>query len=739
MADLLFQTFPALSRGARTPQAIILRGNYTYDDTASHVPQLLRRRVPVAMKKDGKLHLYKNEEGFLYDKSPTGGWGSTFFIRNGVHLHVILPLNYLIIGKIFRPLSAKQNDLVPPVVIPGNGFQLQPGTTKLKRFIRTFWSTIRQDAKDLKALKLSDKRYADIFSEPNYKSNLESVIDGLVPEAKRFLRDGDFGLQDLLGLPDVTVLSTAGQTIYLRVYLHLDGADEVGLYIGQSSRVKGRVYEHEKSIKSAGGYSPHYSIARQSRHDDRQTFLLCFWSLDNRVSQPVMDMAEQTMISMFNTYHAWIASSSSNFGYKPEYLAMHNQCRYLQSVAKRTRDITGWQHHLDADTRGCNVMNPLWFYQSLKTINCFRMSNLDPTVRTYTTYRMACKFNKRDGNRYSTCFWYNDQAGKSHSITFTFPKECFQLFFPESGHIVFEIMDDYRPHPAAWFGCPSVGKFENFELPSCLGIRIEWLDEPLRQWLTVPITNTSGKTDPMLRWTKALTVIQLLEGITWSGPLNGLQNSIDFGGMQVAVLKIDHLQQKCQWLPRQRKTLQAPVEASWDQNFKLMAKEFGKGATVICSEPPARGDDFWKTSATENPNTRTKMRCDFCNYGTKNQQNRTPCERDPERTDIWVCKRCSEMNRPCTFTPITISKELWGFDEPFLNPAGWSKYPTGPHRKLAFHQAIPLEKQITLTAIPEPFGVTPETTALEVERDEEAGLSYEVEDIDDDDDYDDDE
>ncbi|KAG5774137.1 hypothetical protein H9Q72_000426 [Fusarium xylarioides] len=731
MTDLLFQEFPALPRGARTPQAITLRDNYAYDDTASHVPQSLQRRIPVAMKRHGKLQLYKNEEGFLYAQSPTGGWGLTFFVRNGVHLHVILPLSYLNIGKNFRPLSEKQKDLFPPVVLSGNECRLQPGTTKLKRFIRTFWDTLRQDPNTLKGLKLSDKRYTDIFSEPNYKSNVESVIDGLVPEAKRFLRDGDFGLQDLLGLPDATAQSTVGQAI---VYLHLDTTEEVGVYIGQSTRVKGRIQEHEQSIKSIGGYSPHYSIARKSRPDDRQTFLLCFWTLDNKVSPAVMDMAEQTMISMFNTYHTWIASSSSNFGYKPEYLAMHNQCKYLQSVAKKTRDTTGWQHHLDADIHGCNVTNPLWFYHSLKTINCFKMSSLDPTVRTYTTYRMACKFNKWSGNRRSTYFWYNGQDGKYHHIAFGFPKEPFQRFSPESGHIVFEIMDDHRPHPAAWVGCPSVGKFENFELPSSLGIRIEWLDEISHQWLTVPITQASGKTDPMLRWTKALTIIQLLEGITWTGPLNGLQSSIDFGGMQVAVLKIDHLQQRCQWLPRQRKIVQAPVEASWDQNFKRMVKEFGKGETVICSEPPARGDEFWKTPANENPNTRNKMRCDFCNYGTSYQLNRTPCERDPERTDIWVCKRCSEMNRPCTFTPITTSKELWGAEKPFLNYGGWSKYPTGPHRKLAFHHAIPLEKQITPIAIPEPFSVTPETTALEVERDEEAGLNYQVQDIDDDDD-----
>ncbi|KAF5247358.1 hypothetical protein FANTH_6449 [Fusarium anthophilum] len=733
MTDLLFKTFPALPRGAQTPQAITLRGNYAYDDTANHVPPSLQRRIPVAMKKEGKLQLYKNEEGFLYAKSPTGGWGLTFFVRNGVHLHAILPLSYLNIGKNFRPLSEKQNDLFPPVILSGNERCLQPGTTKLKRFIRTFWESLRQDPNALKGLKLSDRRYTDIFSEPNYKSNVESVINGLVPEGKRFLRDGDFGLQDLLGLPDATTQSTVGQAIYVRVYLHLDTTEEVGLYIGQSSRVKARIQEHETVIKSTGGYSPHYSIARKARPDDRQTFLLCFWTLDNKVSQTVMDMAEQTMISMFNTYHTWIASSSSDFGYKPEYLAMHNQCKYLQSIAKKTRDTTGWQYHLDAETHGCNVANPLWFYYSLKTINCFKMSNLDPTVRTYTTYRMACKFRKERGKRPSTCFRYNGQDGKVHCVSLGFLKESSQHFSPESGHIVFEIMDDYRPHPAAWFGCPSVGRFENFELPSSLGIRIEWLDETSHQWLTVPITQINGRIDPMLTWTKALTIIQLLEGITWSGPLNGLQSSIDFGGMQVAVLKVDHLQQKCQWLPRQRKTLQAPVEASWDQNFKRMVQEFGKGATVVCSEPPARGDDFWKTAANIDPGTRNILRCDSCNYRTDTQLERIPCERDPERTDIWVCKQCSEMNRPCTFTPLTTSKELWGAEKPFLNKGGWSKSPTGPHRKLAFHQAIPLEKQITPIAIPEPFSVTPETTALEVERDEEAGLNYQAQDIDDDD------
>lgn len=79
------------------------------------------------------------------------------------------------------------------------------------------------------------------------------------------------------------------------------------------------------------------------------------------------------------------------------------------------------------------------------------------------------------------------------------------------------------------------------------------------------------------------------------------------------------------------------------------------------------------------------MYCAFCEY-TKSC-NPLPCDRDSSCTDSWVCKHCSKMKRPYTFTPRTTSLELWGDDHPYLGQASGqlSQYPTGPHRKFAFH------------------------------------------------------
>lgn len=94
MSDLLLSAFPPLPPGSQTPQAIVLRTNYTYDPQARQVPNAWREQIAKALDNDGKLQLYKNEEGFLYSRAPNGVWGMVLFIRDGIHLHGMLLYAY---------------------------------------------------------------------------------------------------------------------------------------------------------------------------------------------------------------------------------------------------------------------------------------------------------------------------------------------------------------------------------------------------------------------------------------------------------------------------------------------------------------------------------------------------------------------------------------------------------------------------------------------------------------------
>ncbi|KAK6712215.1 hypothetical protein SNK05_006670 [Fusarium graminearum] len=171
-------------------------------------------------------------------------------------------------------------------------------------------------------------------------------------------------------------------------------------------------------------------------------------------------------------------------------------------------------------------------------------------------------------------FMANRTKGQRFMVVSTVPMTAFGTFIPRRGYLVFEIMDDHRAHENAWFGVPTVGPFQNFELASCSAARVEWLDEPSAEWRSHPLTPCKHKGRAVKGlldgWRKAASIVQLLEGITWTEPHNGSE-TLSLGAMEVRELKIDPLQQTWRWVPRKAKELQpAPVLASWDDNFKLM-------------------------------------------------------------------------------------------------------------------------------------------------------------------------
>lgn len=285
-----------------------------------------------------------------------------------------------------------------------------------------------------------------------------------------------------------------------------------------------------------------------------------------------------------------------------------------------------------------------------------------------------------------------------------------------AGYLVFEIMDDRKPHPKPWFGSPSVGMIENFDQASCLGIRLEWFDPSKDAFFTVPIHRknlrmgfpTEGFKACLSIYRQAMTIIQLLEGITWIGSVDilGIHNKNSLGA-KVLELKVDHLAQICQWIPRPKKSVSAPRIASWQRNFQLMKDQFGINGTIVGpTTPPDPTSAFWYPTMNDAMGIPKTRSCDLCFYSTT-VGTKFKCERDETRPDVWVCKFCSFLNRPCTFTPPSMSRQYWGDTPPHIqhrnNGVAWSVYPTGPHRFLAFHHAIPLNELSTPVRVPEPL------------------------------------
>lgn len=95
-------------------------------------------------------------------------------------------------GTEFRPLLHKQQDQQPIVVTLPSGSSLQTGTTKLKRYLQTFWIGARHDSSTIMPLGLDAKHYAEPFSDANFTNNVNTILGGIVSEAKRIMRNDRF-------------------------------------------------------------------------------------------------------------------------------------------------------------------------------------------------------------------------------------------------------------------------------------------------------------------------------------------------------------------------------------------------------------------------------------------------------------------------------------------------------------------------------------------------------------------
>ncbi|KAH7209927.1 hypothetical protein DER44DRAFT_864584 [Fusarium oxysporum] len=474
--------------------------------------------------------------------------------------------------------------------------------------------------------------------------------------------------------------------------------------------------QHEEATESRNKYqtSCHYIIARKATADNRNAVKLCSWDANYEVPEPVFQMAEQTMMVLLDSYYSF----SQDTFLQDKWTRVRDQAAYLKSTGDKIRKAIGWQEHLDAETVGCNVENPL-FEATMNQfpIYCFKSP---PGIRTFTTYKKETSMWRIPGR---DAVFMSISASTPQTDTprvqFVFPiqKACFQDFIPKHGIMVIEIMDDHGPHENAWLGCPTVGPFQNYAEASCLAVRAEWLDVPSGEWRTAPVQSPQNYLWNLEMqqkiWMSAMGIIQMFEGIVWTEPLNGFKN-LSFGRRPVHELTVDHLQQTCHWAPRQpRGARPAPSLASWNENFHLMANQFGHGLTLVGCDPPARDELGLGHS--------NNIACDFCKYSKTNRT--LNCQRDPTRTDIWICKRCSEMNRPCSWTPVSVSLELWGTGPPNVfkgtQDAGFALYPTGPHRKLAFHSTMSIAQLSTATSIEPPLCMDLARFERPVEEDED--------------------
>ncbi|KAH7478830.1 Meiotic activator RIM4 [Fusarium oxysporum f. sp. albedinis] len=714
----------------KTLQAVVLTRDWKYDDTTHNVPNVIKGRMPTRLLVNGRLPLFKNEPGYLfYEGRETA---MVMVVKGTMVVPVVLPTVILTKGAMLRPLAEQTANLLPSLTSESTPApEVHDGGRPFSRFVHSLWQTLAKNTRQLQTLGMSMSAIDACFAGPHLLENRNAILNAVLPPAREVLKDGTFSLKDLLDLRHVSGDWPAGrQCVYLRIYTHpqdrpdyrysdssqADINKNVGFYIGSTNNAQRRNQQHEHATdnRSNSCYEmQHYRIARKSQKQHRHMIPLVVF--DAIVPIHLLKMAEQTFILAFRSYQG-VIHAPVNTGGSSGLVGLQRKGQFLSSIARPVMDAVAWPA---LKTRGCNMSSSLFEDQTRVELLCSPMVPGDASVRTFTTYRLRRNLyppRNPNGSKYVSINLHEVNTGIIRHVVFGLPFGSLEMQGPKpgdstGGYLVFEVMDDKKAHPKAWFGVPSIGPFENFDRASSFAVRYEWYDKDQQKWYSIPLSRwywglngmkehiAEGRTEKVLEpWRIAMDIVQAIEGIIYTEPLNDFKPQIRVG--EVKMLQTDHLGQQYSWITRPMRTMPAPRYATFNENFALMYRQFNTQLTHVGpTEPIPRDADVLYRAPGDN---RDVVRCDSCLYMGENVK----CERDERITDAWVCKCCFILYRPCSFTALSDALELWGQGPPYRGAGGSARLrrvPSGPHRFMAYHLTMTEEEMVTVKAVPKPL------------------------------------
>ncbi|CAG9952961.1 unnamed protein product [Clonostachys rosea f. rosea IK726] len=647
-------------------RAIITMQPYAFDDTDRKLPDVFKNKIPLRFKIRGKFHLNTGNEGYLVK---TGGknneWGHARFYQGDAFIDILIPMNIVKVGEKWRPILERIS--ASQVVSHSlNQWSAATAGSVLENFVRSFWRCLSNQKSTLVELGLPENDLRPMIAGDNLVKNVDLITSGFTPKVKELMANGNFSAGDIQSLPRVTNSwpDPGCFGIYLRAYRL---PPRWGAYGGQTTAgFQHRNASHETNVNAQN--TPHYNIAKKAQEDDRYMIPIIIWTRaqSQSITQEVVQMAEQTVVSMMNCYHDLVKyRSSAVMAIDPQ---LYTRWSFLNTVTQLARASSGWP---ELSYIGCNIQSPIFHLILGSPIHCIPISTPLPRDRPMTTYRKA-HFLRPHQSRHGTfsmaVYFHYKASGKKRCTMFSISPETAaanNLRDITPIYLVFEIMQDKRPHDNPYLGCPKMGPFKGFEDASKLGIRVEWFDEAKNGWMSLPIrqklfagaflqgVKSRNQERAIAPWRKTMTLIQLLEGIRYKKPLDRFEEDATFSITGLLELKRDHLKQTASWVPRPFKALQPPPERSnYTDNCAQMAALCRNTKTVTnVSERPKNTDDMWKTdsvAATQAAKTRN-MLCDLCVYMWR-QQSQSQCIQDQRPGYEACCTACSILNRPCTWT-----------------------------------------------------------------------------------------
>ncbi|CAF3596435.1 unnamed protein product [Fusarium graminearum] len=684
-------------------KALVMTRAWSFNDTDPNIPLQFRNQIPTKYKNkaDGCFHLSSGDMGYLAETK--NDWGRAIFTREDNTFSVLVPMNRVKVGVYWRPLDAqiRQSHQIDTIPITSAS-----ESTRLGAHIRTFWSSLRMRRHELRAWGLGDTDDEKIFGR-NFNHNVDSILEGFTQDSRRLFSNGVQTVEQLATLPAVTREwpPATARVIYVRVYIQRAGGRSPGAYVGQSiAHAWRRNIAHEVAI---GRSDPHYNVARMSTPENRLMIPLIVWNTHDPVPIEVVDMAEQTLIAMLDTYSEFARSANAN-------VRMSNRFRIMKAANEAARSVSQWPR---MDVAGGNCSSPVFGQRSSPPIHCYRLLAEATGLPTMSVYRQA-KTMEKDTKKAVLKVQRSDGGGRIETFVFSFNVD--DVPAGAHGYLALEIMHGGRRHANPYLGTTTIGPYEDFHVASSLGVAYEWLDTASNQWKKCYTSHMTFRgafaaglpnSDVMkaLRpWKKCIDVIQLLEGIDYTGDTSIFSKTVQFGRADVRELVVDHLKQTAEWRLRPRRSQPAPKLALFDDNARRI-EQLTSNFKTSTHAPPDVMSDMWRGGPGDALSVASLLRrhpdrlhCDFCKHmASSNGAEARTCQRDTRFSDHWVCRPCAIMHRPCTWTARSDSVVYWGQGPPFLNGATLlAQFPTGPHRFLSFHAAVPDRYKIVDTREP---------------------------------------
>ncbi|KAM0558472.1 hypothetical protein ACHAPJ_004663 [Fusarium lateritium] len=576
---------------------------------------------PLRVRRGDRVWVFRINQGYGFTRRPEGS----------SHVEGWVPLTVLTKGK-------KRVDPLP-IELPAQFINFgqdastsAPAANVLQETLRDLWRSVKSDENIIKAaIPGMSEQSKEIFFHRNAPAYADIVYKFIVPQAKAIMGGGNFTMNHLRTLPQVSDSYPQQPGIYVILYDDFGGIRSGGtvyntaIYVGQTINFQARLTNHQSQM-DVNNTSIHYRFATRA---NRMRMVPLLLQTDNTdVPNSFLDIAEFSMVCLLRSWYAllFVPNVPNAVG---SYGIDYEGCLTFSRLMRQVQNRTNWN---PSRTYGLNWNTPILKHPKAD-LNWTGWYDESLGMYVYRTRR-----NVFIRNGAATIHWF----GEKYQV----PLEVAQDARLENGqaiHLVVELYKtkdgEYRTHPFRFARFPPmIGKNPELEKLRSLAIQIQWIPkgrtewkqyylERSRLWLTLPSPNQSV----LGLYRQGLVILCDVEKTVYTNGPNWLPHP---SPAQVQFLRYNHLEQKLVAETVHHRSIPWPQDNTMQQNEQRLLALFPPNTnpdTIIGREPAPR----WLP--------KQRKACDMC----LSQRTTTKCIYNANDRS---CQCCRPLNRPCTFS-----------------------------------------------------------------------------------------